>query len=86
MRYAALVTLAVAVFTSVSTAAMARDHHQKHWRDWNRNNQYGYNNPYGYNYNPNPYPNGVMAPNGSWVDGTIDSHGNPAWAGGYRGR
>lgn len=49
---------------------------------------YGYN--YGYNnynpYNYNPYPNGVLAPNGTWVDGSVGANGMPAWAGGYRPR
>jgi hypothetical protein len=76
MKYTALITLAIAAITMTSTPAMARSHHNNGQPAYNCN--YGNYNPYNYN----PYPNGVMAPNGTWVDGTIDSHGQPAWAGG----
>jgi len=82
MRYTALV-LAIAAIAMTSTPSMARDHHHNNnWQNGRyhgyRNHYNAYNNPYDYN----PYPNGVRAPNGTWVDGTRDAHGNPAWAGG----
>ena len=75
MRYTFLIALAITAIAMTSMPAMARDHHH-HWQ----NNGYRHNhNQYYNNYNSNPYPNGVRARNGSWVDGTIDRHGNPAW-------
>ncbi len=48
-----------------------------------RNYGYGRHNGYGYGYN-GLGPNAVQTPNGSYVDGTVDQSGMPAWAGGWR--
>jgi hypothetical protein len=75
-----LLTL-VAAAATVQPAFAHSHHHQ--WQCA----QPGYAQSYGGNYcSPSPYPNGVRAWNGSWVDGTIGPDGNPAWAGGYRPR